>query len=98
MTNVWTTLAAMAVLIGWGVLIVMAFSLVERYRKRKLLKCPETGGVSLVDIEWDTPHPATPEATGKPVPTIKDCLLWPEKKGCSKGCLDNRAETRADNN
>lgn len=98
MMNAWTTLAAMAVAIGWSILIVLAFVLLERYRKRKLLKCPETGGVSLVDIEWDTPHPATPEATGKPVPTIKDCLLWPEKKGCSKGCLDNRDETRADNN
>ena len=87
MTNMWTTLAAMGVMIGWGFLIVLALSLLERYRKRKLLKCPETGGVSLVDIEWDTPHPATPQATGKPVPTIKDCLLWPEKKGCSKGCL-----------
>ncbi len=90
MTNVWTTLAAMGVMIGWGFLIVLALSLLERYRKRKLLKCPETGGVSLVDIEWDT--------AARSVPEVKGCLLWPEKKGCSKGCLDHRAETRADNN
>lgn len=87
MTNEWTLLAAITVVIGWIVLIAMAFITLQWYRKRKFLRCPETGGIALVDIEKKTADPAMSGISLALKFTVKDCLLWPKRIGCGNGCL-----------
>jgi len=87
MTNVWTLLAVIAVPIGWVFLMGMALVTLDRYRKRKFLRCPETGGIALVDIEKNTADPAISGTSSAPKFTVKDCLLWPKRIGCGNGCL-----------
>lgn len=38
----------------------------------RLVRCPETGGLGLVE----------PDAAGR----IRRCDLWPQKRGCAQGC------------
>ncbi|MCH8055774.1 MAG: hypothetical protein IH857_06455 [Deltaproteobacteria bacterium] len=73
------TLAVLFVLLP---LIVHTFQL---YRKKRVLKCPESGGLAEVDI--DASRAAFSSAFGKSLLRIKNCTLWPKKKGCSEGCL-----------
>ena len=54
MTNGLVLLALGALVIAWSVMIFMTFETLEYYRKRKLLRCPETGGIAFLEIEGET--------------------------------------------
>ena len=52
----------------------------SRYRYKKVVECPETDQPAQVLID------AFPRSKKKPV-TIRNCSLWPKRKGCTQGCL-----------
>jgi hypothetical protein len=53
----------------------------------RLVRCPETGGLGLIDVE--------PRRRGSQAPAhrIRRCDLWPGRQGCAQGCLARQAET-----
>ena len=86
MTEMWRSLVAVAVPAIWITLTLMALIKLERYRKRKLVRCPESGAISLVGIKEETPGPD--EITARPLLRVKKCSLWPERIDCARGCLN----------
>ena len=96
MTNGLILLALGALVVVWSVMLFMTFATLDYYRKRKLLRCPETGGAAFVEIEREPPSPATSETPGTPRLRVKDCHLWRHRMNCSKGCLDHAPEIIAD--
>ncbi len=84
MTDLWTMLMPAAGPLIWLFLSFMALLKLVRYRNRRLLRCPETGGVAIVDIEETLSERG---AAGRPHLRVKTCQLWPEKKDCGRGCL-----------
>lgn len=86
MNNIpWITTAAIISLGGLFVLLPLVLHTFQRYRHKKVVKCPETGGLTEVDI--DAPRAALSSAIGKPLLRVKNCTLWPQRKGCREGCL-----------
>ncbi len=83
-----TPLITMAAIVALGVLFVLLPLVVhtfQRYRNRKVLRCPETQGLAEVDI--DASRAAFSSAFGKAILRVKNCSLWPKRKGCGEGCL-----------
>ena len=66
-----------------------ALLLVWFVSRGRLVRCPETGGLGLVEVE--SPQPSA-EAPGH---RIRRCDLWPQRKSCAQGCLTRPAETAA---
>ena len=63
----------------------------NRYHRRRVVTCPETQGLAEVQIRagWA----AATAILAKPALRVKSCTLWPGKKGCTQGCIeDNCAE------
>jgi hypothetical protein len=77
-----SAIIALAVLFVLLPVVVHAF---QRYRKKRVLRCPETGGLAEVDI--DAPRAAFSSAFGKPLLRVKNCSLWPKRKGCGEDCV-----------
>lgn len=62
-----------------------ALVLIERLSTGRLMRCPETGGVAFVD--------AVPGKAGGATVEVRQCDLWPRRRGCAKGCLARYPET-----
>jgi hypothetical protein len=82
-------------LVGWitvaiaaAAVAVVAVWLVRVTSSNRLMRCPETGGVAVVDV--DPVQSANGETVGG---RIRQCDLWPERKGCAEGCLVRNSET-----
>lgn len=83
-----TPLITIGAIITLGVLFVLlplAVHTFQRYRSKKVVRCPETKGLAEVDI--DAPRAAFSSAFGRPLLRVKNCTLWPKRKGCGEGCL-----------
>ncbi len=78
-------IVAIAALGALYVLFPLAADTFSRYRSRRTLKCPETGEEAEVQI--DASRAAWGAVLGKTLLRVKDCSLWPERKGCGKECL-----------
>jgi hypothetical protein len=53
------------------------------FRSRKVVKCPESDQPAEILVE------TTPSPSGKPKKkrfSIRDCSLWPKRKGCTQSC------------
>jgi hypothetical protein len=85
MNTPWITTAAIISLGGLFVLLPLVAHTFQRYRHKRVVKCPETRGLAEVDV--DAPRAAFSSAFGKPLLRIKNCTLWPKRKGCEQGCL-----------
>lgn len=79
----WTVLTA-----GWLALALYVYWIAWRVCKNRLMRCPETGAITLVSIE-----PASRRAGKAPGVKIQQCGLWPEKMDCAHGCLARYGET-----
>lgn len=67
---------------------VVALWLIQLASKGWLLRCPETGGIALVDVD------PLQTANGKTVRVgVRQCDLWPKRQGCAQGCLVRYSET-----
>ncbi len=90
MIEIFKALAPAAAPIIWVILALTAYSSLARYRKRRLLRCPETGGVATVDIE----ETLSAGPTGRRLRLrVKNCRLWPERGSCCRGCLIRCSQT-----
>jgi len=79
------TMAMVLALGGLYVLLPLVVHTFQRYRNKRVMTCPETGGLAEVDI--DSRRAALTSAIGRPLLKVKNCTLWPKKKGCDEDCL-----------
>ena len=79
------TIASIIALALLYVLLPLVIHTFQRYRHKRVLTCPETEGLAEIDI--DAPHAAFSSAFGEPLLRVRNCTLWPKKKGCREGCL-----------
>lgn len=80
------------VLIGAVVLLGIFYVLLprfiftyQRFRRKRVLRCPESG--MLVEVDMDPRFAALTSPFGKPLLRVKNCTLWPRKKDCEQECL-----------
>lgn len=77
-------------------LVVLAFMLAGLWMiriasKGRLMRCPETGGIALVDV--DAQQNQNVQARRQ---AVVQCDLWPKKQGCAQGCLARYPETSSE--
>ncbi|HEY7658742.1 MAG TPA: hypothetical protein VH881_17910 [Burkholderiales bacterium] len=78
-------IVAIAALVAAGAWVIW---LAGRFSSDRLMRCPETGAITLVGI-----HEAT-QLDGKgTAPVVWRCELWPERKICARSCLVRYKET-----
>ena len=85
MSAPWIVLAAIVALAVAYVLLPVVSAVFLRFRGTKELACPETGATAKVgaDARWA----ALTAAFRHPVLRVKDCSLWPGRRGCEQNCL-----------
>ncbi len=79
------TIAMVVALGGLYVLLPLVIHTFQRYRNKRVMTCPETEGLAEVDI--DSRRAALTSAIGRPLLRIKNCTLWPKRKGCDEECI-----------
>ncbi len=85
METVWVLIAAVILLGFFYVLVPLVINTFQRYRRKRVFRCPETG--LLVEVEIDAQQSALSSPFGKPLLRVKNCTLWPEKENCHMECL-----------
>jgi hypothetical protein len=60
-----------------------------RYRKRRNVRCPETGADERIKV--DAGHAALTSTYGRPKLRVEDCSQWPERQDCDQACLAESA-------
>ncbi len=88
MSAPWILLLAIAALAIFYVLTPMMAEVFARYRKPRLLRCPETGETAAIQI--DARHAATTSLAGAPDLRVADCSRWPERADCGQDCVASR--------
>jgi hypothetical protein len=69
-------------IVAWLAFAFYVYWIARRVWNDRLMRCPETGAVILVGVEYGSPGAGQP-----PQLTVKRCGLWPEKRNCARGCL-----------
>jgi hypothetical protein len=85
MTTPLITIAAILVLGTFFVLIPVASDSYRRFRRRRVVTCPETN--TIAEILIDARHAACSSLVGDPRLRIKDCARWPRRQDCAQDCL-----------
>lgn len=85
MSTPWIVIAAITALAVLYVLIPVAADTFFRYRSKKVLGCPETGGEAEVSV--DASRATFTSVLGRTLLRVKNCSLWPERKECGQDCL-----------
>jgi len=83
-----TALLMMLGILAMGMFLVVfpvVADMIARYRGRKVVTCPETR--ELVEVELNARRTGWAAAFGRAMPRVKDCLLWPRRKGCAEECV-----------
>ena len=81
-------LLLIAGILAFGLLFVVAPIAMETYRRfrhQKVITCPETNGLAEVNLK--TRLAVLGAAFGRPRIRVKNCSLWPNKKGCDEKCV-----------
>lgn len=84
-----TPLITVGAIVGLAVFFVffpVALHAWQRYRHRRAVTCPQTNGVA--EIGLDARHAAWTSIFGKTRLRIKECSLWPKRKGCPENCFE----------
>ena len=82
-TIVWTVGIA-----AWVAFLVYVYWIAQQVWNDRLTRCPETGAVTLVGVEYASPRPGA-----APVARVRRCRLWPERENCAQECLVRCDET-----
>jgi len=85
MTHPWIVVLAILAAALLFVLMPLVADTFRRFRRPRLLSCPETGGKAEVGL--DASHAALTSAFGQPLLRVQSCSLWPEKQRCKQDCL-----------
>ena len=75
-------------IVAIGLVFVFAPVFIDAYRQfryRKVITCPESHG--LAEVNLNAGLGALGAAVGRPVIRVKNCSLWPERKGCDEHCV-----------
>lgn len=81
----WVVIAAIVGVGAWYALLPVVADTFRRFRTKKSLRCPVTGGEAEVGV--DAGRAALTSAFGRALLRVKNCSLWPERKGCAQDCL-----------
>jgi len=73
------------VLVAVGVLMYLLIKFVSQDR---LMRCPETGAITFVDVAQTSPG----DVNGSGL-VVRNCDLWTDQKNCDRGCLVRYGET-----
>lgn len=73
---------------AWAAFVVYVIWISRQVWKDRLMRCPETGVIALVGVEY-----ASPDDGSAPKLVVRRCGLWPSKPGCAHGCLERYEET-----
>ncbi len=87
MEIMWILIAAVILLGTFNVLVPLVLHNFTRNRKKRVLRCPETG--ILVEVGIDAKQAALSLPFGKPLLRVKNCTLWPKRRRCNMECLAN---------
>jgi hypothetical protein len=60
-------------------------ALASRFRYRKIVQCPETAAIARIVI--DASPTSAPKFEKKRL-IVRNCSLWPKRKGCAEDCLE----------
>ena len=82
------TLGWIAVIVAFVTFGAWVIRLAGRFSSDRLMRCPETGAVTLVGVQ----EIARPDGKGTE-PVVRRCELWPERKACAQSCLERYEET-----
>ena len=85
MSHPWIVLVAVLAVAFLYVLMPLVADTFRRFRRPRMLSCPETGGPAEVGI--DASRAALSSAFGEPQLQVKSCSLWPERDRCKQHCL-----------
>lgn len=81
-------LMLIGVIVLFGLLFVVVpvvFDAYQRFRQRKVMTCPETGGFA--EVVLNKRLAALGAAFGKSWLRVGNCSLWPGKRGCDEKCV-----------
>jgi hypothetical protein len=85
MDTPWTVFIAITALaLGYVVGPVM-LDVFSRFRRRRIVRCPETG--LLADVAVDARRAALTAVPGPSDVRVVTCSLWPEREGCAQRCV-----------
>lgn len=85
MTSPLITIAAILALGTMFVLIPVASDSYRRFRRRRVVTCPETNGIT--EILIDARHAACSSLFGNPRLRVNECTRWPRRENCAQDCL-----------
>ncbi len=85
MSAPWIVIAAIVAVAVCYVLLPVVADTFRRFRGKKSVTCPETGRQAEVGI--DAGRAAWTSAFGRALLRVKNCSLWPERKGCEQDCV-----------
>lgn len=92
--NPWIVLPQIVVLAVVFVMLPVGAAVYAQYRRRKLTRCPVTGGDVVIRV--DAAQAGLNAALGRRRLSIAECSLWPARQGCGQVCLTVSAETMPD--
>jgi hypothetical protein len=85
MTGPWILLLAIVATAILYVLTPIVADVFARYRKPRIVRCPQTGGTA--EIQIDARHAAATSVPGPAELRVADCSRWPERKSCDQACI-----------
>jgi hypothetical protein len=85
MTTPLITIAAILALGTLFVLIPVASDSYRRFRRRRVVTCPETKASA--EILIDARHAACSSLFGNLRLRVKGCTRWPKREDCAQDCL-----------
>ncbi len=86
--NPWTILSAITVLAIVYVLLPVALTTFARFRRQQSLRCPEASREA--GLLFDPGRAALSACLGRPSLRVRNCSLWPARRGCGQQCSSLR--------
>lgn len=81
----WITVSAIVGLAALYVFFPVIAHTFQRYGRKRVLRCPDA--TTLAEVNVDACRAAFSSALGRPLLRVRDCSLWPKRKGCRERCL-----------
>ena len=81
-------LLLIAAIVAFGLVFVVAPVAIDTYRQyryRKVITCPEAH--NLAEVNLNAGVAALGAGVGRPLLRVKNCSLWPKRKGCDEKCV-----------
>jgi hypothetical protein len=89
MSAPWMLLLAIGATAILYVLLPVVADVFARYRKPRIVRCPETG--TTAEIRIDARHAAATAVPGPPELRVAECSRWPAHDSCDQACLTPNA-------